>query len=81
MCAMGGEDVEFHERAFVEKHLDALACGGEAFRATFVGGLVLRMQRLVAALAVLVDLLLGHCSCHSLGRLDAFDRGCGAAHW
>src|SRR4029079_7729335 len=56
MRAVGGDDVELHERSLVEQHLDA-GSGGR-----FTGGSALvcsirgRVQRLITPLAVLVDL-------------------------
>ena len=57
--AVRGEEVELDERAVVEQHLDAVARGGLAGCAPLVRRFGLGMQRLVAALSVLVDLLLG----------------------
>src|SRR5712675_2260426 len=55
--SMRREDIELHERSRVQEHLDAVARRGLSSRAPLVGGLGFRMQRLVAPLAVLVDLL------------------------
>src|SRR5690348_12839837 len=69
---MRSENVELDERAFVEQHLDAVAGGRLAGGASLVGGLGLRMQRLVAAFAVLVDLLFRDSRGLSLWGFDSF---------
>ena len=81
MGAMSRENVELYERTFVEKHLDAVARGRLARGPTFVGSLGLRVQGLVAALAVLVDLLLGHGCRRSLRSFDSFEAWRRAANW
>ena len=81
MCAMRREEVQLDECSVVEECLDALARGGKAFRATLDGRVVLGMERLIAALAVLIDLLLGDGRLRALGSLDALDvRSC-PANW
>src|SRR5205814_1137745 len=67
-----GENVQLHERAFVEQHLDPIARRRFARRSAFVGGLCLGVQRLVATLAVLVDLLLRYRRLLALRRFDSF---------
>ncbi|TMF72940.1 MAG: LysR family transcriptional regulator, partial [Chloroflexi bacterium] len=69
---MRGENVQLHERAFVEQHLDPIARRRFARRSAFVGGLCLGVQRLVATLAVLVDLLLRYRRLLALRRFDSF---------
>src|SRR5450759_224388 len=73
------EDVELYERAAVEEHLDAVPRGRLACRAPPVGGRGFRVQGLVTALAVLVDLLFRDCGLSSMRRLDAFESGGGPA--
>src|ERR1700682_5573883 len=73
--AVRGEHVELHERSLVEEHLDPVTRGRLAGRATPVGGFGLRVQRLVAALAVLVDLLLRHRGLRAVRGFHAFELG------
>jgi hypothetical protein len=54
---MRRENVKLHERSIVEEHLDAVSRRCLAGGTPPVGGLSLRVQGLVAPLAVLVDLL------------------------
>jgi len=77
---MSGEHVELDERAVVDEHLDALARGCPAGGAPLVGGLGLRVQRLVAPLAVLIDLLFRDAGRRALGRFDALQVGKRPAH-
>src|SRR4029077_3310848 len=69
------ENVELYKRPLVEEHLDALARRRLAHRPALVLSGRVRMQRLVAPLAVLVDLLLGYRRGDAFGRLDAVHRG------
>ena len=73
MRPMRREDVELDERALVDEHLDAIASRRLAGGTALVRGLGLRVQRLVAALAVLVDLLLGDRRRLALGSFDPFE--------
>src|SRR5216684_7919159 len=77
---MRGEQVELDERAFVEQHLDAFARARETFRTPLVRRLVLRMQRLVPALSILVDLLLRDRGRRALRGLDRLEGGRGPAY-
>src|SRR5207247_10205548 len=79
--AMRRKDVELDERALVEQHLDAIAGGRFARRPTLVRGVGVGVQSLVAALAVLVDLLFRNGGRLSLRSLDAFEARRGSAHW
>ena len=74
MRPVRGKHVQLDERTLVEEHLDTLASGRLAGRAALVLGRRVGMQSLVAALAVLVDLLLGHRRRQSFRRLDALHR-------
>src|SRR5579872_643626 len=71
--AVRGEHVELDERSLVEQHLDPVSCGQLAGGAPFVRGFGFRVQRLVAALAIEVELLLGDAGRRALRRLDALD--------
>ena len=73
VSAICGEDVELHERALVQEHVDPVASGRFSCRAPLVFGFGVGMQRLVAALAVLVDLLLGHRRRRARRSFDTFD--------
>src|SRR6266404_8233833 len=76
--AVRGKQVELYERALIDEHLDTLTRSGQTLGAPLVGGLVLGVKRLVSALAVLVDLLLGDRSGAALWRGDIFDARRGA---
>src|SRR5207302_2666556 len=80
VCPVRRENVELHERAFVEQHLDPVAGRRLAGRAALVGGGGLGMERLVPALAVLVDLLLGDRRRLTLRCFDSFEAWSRAAN-
>src|SRR6266568_6991167 len=71
--AVGGEDVQLDERPAVEQHLDPVTRRRLAGGSPLVRGLGVGVQRLVAPLAVLVDLLLGDGRRFSLRGLDPFE--------
>ncbi len=77
---MSREHVKLDERAVVDEHLDALASGCLAGGAPLVGRLGFGVQRLVAPLPVLVDLLFRNAGRFALGRFDALQVGKRPAH-
>src|SRR5258708_5894464 len=79
VCAVCGEHIELHEGPIVDQHLDAVPGGCFAGCATPIRGLGLCVQRLVAALAVQVDLLFRDRGLSSMRRFDAFEGGGGPA--
>jgi hypothetical protein len=81
MCPMRGKNIELDKRPFIEQHLDAITCGCLAGGASLVRGFGFGVQRLVTALPVLVDLLLGDCGRLSFGRFNSLEARSRSPNW